>query len=39
MHRTAPAGELADIILAAIQDFTSGAALSDDRTLVVVRVR
>jgi sigma-B regulation protein RsbU (phosphoserine phosphatase) len=39
MHRTAPAGELADIILAAIQDFTSGAALTDDRTLVVLRVR
>jgi sigma-B regulation protein RsbU (phosphoserine phosphatase) len=38
-HRTAPAGELADIILAAIQDFTSGAALTDDRTLVVMRVR
>jgi sigma-B regulation protein RsbU (phosphoserine phosphatase) len=38
-HRTAPAGELADIILAAIQDFTSGAALTDDRTLVVLRVR
>ena len=38
-HRGAPAGELADRLLAAVQDFTSGAALTDDRTLVVMKVR
>jgi sigma-B regulation protein RsbU (phosphoserine phosphatase) len=38
-HREVTAGELADILLAAIQDFTSGAALADDRTLLVVKAR
>ncbi len=38
-HRDVTSGELADILLAAIQDFTSGAALADDRTLLVVKAR
>ena len=38
-HREGTAGEIADILLFAIQDFTSGAALADDRTLVVMKVR
>ncbi len=38
-HREGTAGEIADILFFAIQDFTSGAALADDRTLVVMKVR
>ena len=33
------AGELADRLLADVQEFTRGAAITDDRTLVVMKVR
>jgi sigma-B regulation protein RsbU (phosphoserine phosphatase) len=32
-------GELADRLLAGVQEFTHGAAITDDRTLVVMKVR
>ena len=33
------AGELADRLLAEVRDFTRGGAVTDDRTLVVMKVR
>jgi sigma-B regulation protein RsbU (phosphoserine phosphatase) len=38
-HAKRPAGEIADLLLAAVQDFTQGAAITDDRTLVVMKVK
>ena len=33
------AGELADLLLNSVQEFTQGAPITDDRTLVVMKVR
>jgi phosphoserine phosphatase RsbU/P len=38
-HAARPAGELAEQILAEVQRFTQGAPVTDDRTLVVMKVR
>jgi sigma-B regulation protein RsbU (phosphoserine phosphatase) len=38
-HHEAPATEIADVILREVDWFTQGAPLSDDRTLVVAKVR
>jgi sigma-B regulation protein RsbU (phosphoserine phosphatase) len=37
-HADLPAGELADFLLEAVQDFTAGGPITDDRTLVVMKV-
>jgi sigma-B regulation protein RsbU (phosphoserine phosphatase) len=34
-----PAGELADQLLASVQEFTSNGPITDDRTLVVMKVK
>src|SRR5580698_1475644 len=33
------AGQIADILLAAVQEFTHGAPITDDRTLVVMKIK
>jgi len=38
-HAALSAGELADRMISAVQEFTQGAPLQDDRTLVVMKVR
>ena len=38
-HAHLPAGEIADRLLAAVQDFTRGGPVTDDRTLVVMKVK
>jgi phosphoserine phosphatase RsbU/P len=37
-HAALPSGELADRLLAEVQDFTRGGPVTDDRTLVVMKV-
>jgi sigma-B regulation protein RsbU (phosphoserine phosphatase) len=37
-HAALPSGELADRLLAEVQDFTKGGPVTDDRTLVVMKV-
>ncbi len=38
-HAALPAGELADQLLASVQEFTSNGPITDDRTLVVMKVK
>jgi serine phosphatase RsbU (regulator of sigma subunit) len=33
------AGDLADLLLNAVQEFTQGGPITDDRTLVVMKVK